>query len=32
LPVRLFQTGDKEILVTGDIHSSQDHLAGIPII
>jgi hypothetical protein len=32
LPVRLFQTGDKEVLVTGDNHSNQDHLEGIPII
>jgi len=32
LPIRLFQTGEKEVLVTGDIQSNQDHLAGIPII
>ncbi len=32
LPVRLFQTGDKEVLVTGDKHANQDHLVGVPII
>jgi hypothetical protein len=32
LPVRLFQTGDKEVLVTGDIQSNQDRLEGVPII
>jgi hypothetical protein len=31
-PVRLIKTGEKEILVTVDLQSSQDRLEGIPII
>ena len=31
-PVRLQQNNDQEILVTGEIQSSQDRLEGVPIL
>ena len=31
-PVRLIKAGEREILVTGDLQSSQDRLEGIPVI
>ena len=31
-PVRLLQSNDHEVLVTGEIESSQDRLEGVPIL
>ena len=31
-PVRLIKAGERDILVTGDLQSSQDRLEGIPVI
>jgi hypothetical protein len=31
-PVRLIKAGERDILVTGDLPSSQDRLEGIPVI
>jgi len=32
LPVRLVKAGERDILVTGELHSHQDRLEGVPII